>query len=150
MTSDPQSRESAEVLAVASELHMLVGRLKRRLREEASAGDFTPSQVSVLLHLERQGPTTVTGLANALGMRPQSMGANVSALEATGLIRGEADPNDGRQTIWSLTADARAGFQANRAARENWLFQSIRMKLTPEEQKALATGVGLLRRLLES
>ena len=34
--------------ALAAELHALSGKLKRRLREQASAGDLTPSQTAVL------------------------------------------------------------------------------------------------------
>ena len=40
---------------LAAELHALGGRLKRRLREEASAGDLTPSQTAVLRHLLHHG-----------------------------------------------------------------------------------------------
>jgi len=65
---------------------------------------MTLSQVSVLSRLDRDGPTTVTNLAHAEGVRPQSMGATVSALETTGLVSGAPDPNDGRQD--HLVADA--------------------------------------------
>lgn len=136
-------------LTLAGELHQLVGRLKRRLQDTSSAGDFTPSQVSVLLYLEREGPSTVTGLAQALGMRPQSMGVNVAALQAAGLVSGETDSNDRRQTILSLTSGARAKFKASRAARESWLFQRIQTTLTPKEQESLAAGVELLKRLVD-
>ena len=55
-----------------------------KLREQASAGDLTPSQTSVLMHLDREGPTTVTALARTEGVRSQSMGATVAVLEAPG------------------------------------------------------------------
>jgi DNA-binding MarR family transcriptional regulator len=145
-----QKRDSDVAMALAVELHVLAGKLKRRLREQGNAGDLTPSQVSVIRHLEREGPATVTRLARAEGVRPQSLGATVSVLEAAGLIGGEADPRDGRQTILSLTPACRKILKAGRAAREDWLLRTIRSKFTPAEQVELAKGVELLKRLVET
>ena len=103
---------SARASALAEDLRSLIGKLKRRLREQANAGDLTPSQVSVLLRLEKDGPATVSNLARAEGMRPQSMGATIAALEAAGLVSGAPDPEDGRQTILSLTQACRELDQA--------------------------------------
>jgi DNA-binding MarR family transcriptional regulator len=142
--------DSARVWALAGELRVLIGRLKRRLREEAHPGDFTLSQMSVLSRLEREGPATVTTLARAEGVRPQSMGATVSGLEAAGLVIGAPDPADGRQTILSLTPACRSWIKAARTAREDWLFRAIRTKLAVAEQKELAAGMALLKRLVDS
>lgn len=142
--------EAARAPAMAGELRVLISKLRRRLREEAHLGDFTSSQLSVLARLEREGPATVTTLARAEGVRPQSMGATVSVLEAAGLVSGASDPTDGRQTILSLTAAAREEIKANRAAREDWLFRAIRTNLTSAEQEELATGIELLKRLVDS
>lgn len=91
----------------------------------------------------------MTSLARAEGMRPQSMGATVSALEAAGLVNGSPDPEDGRQTILSLSPACREWIKAGRAAKEDWLFRAIQSKLSPEEQGELAKGVELLKRLAE-
>lgn len=141
--------EAARVVAVAGDLRTLIGRLRRRLRDEAPPGDFTPSQTSVLARLEREGPATLTMLARAEGMRPQSMGAIVSVLEAAGLVSGAPDPSDGRQTILSLTAVARETIDVGRAAKEDWLVRTIRAKLAPDEQEELAHGIDLLKRLVD-
>jgi DNA-binding MarR family transcriptional regulator len=149
--NEPQSDpETARVSALAGELRVLIGKLKRRLREQAHPGDFSSSQLSVLSRLEREGPATVTTLARAEAVRPQSMGATVSVLEAAGFVTGAADPSDGRQTILSLTAECRKWIKASRAAREDWLSRTIRAKLTSGEQKDLATAVELLKRLVDS
>ena len=150
MNDRPSDPEAARASALAAELRVLIGKLKRRLREEAHSGDLTLSQTSVLSRLEREGPATVTTLARAEGVRPQSMGATVSDLEAAGLVSGAPDPADGRQTILSLTAACREMIKASRAAREDWLFRAIRTKLAQSEQEALATGVELLERLVDS
>jgi DNA-binding MarR family transcriptional regulator len=134
---------------LASDLHGLLGKLKRRLRAEASAGDFTSSQTAVLGRLSREGPATVTTLAKAEGVRPQSMGATIAVLEAAGLVDGMPDPADGRQTILSLTPVCRDMIRVGRAAREDWLSRAIQNKLSSAEQQQLATGIDLLKRLVD-
>lgn len=146
----PNDPPAARALAVASELRIVVSRLIRRLREQADAGDLTSSQKSVLLHLEREGPATVTVLARAQNMRPQSMGAIVSTLQVAGLVDGAPDPSDGRQTILSLTAACREMLAVGRAARQDWLFQAIHANLDREEQEQLAGAIELLKRLADS
>jgi DNA-binding MarR family transcriptional regulator len=150
MNKPPNDPEAARTLAVAGELRVLIGKLKRRLREEAHLGDFTWSQVEVLVRLEREGPATVSSLARAEGVRPQSMGETLSALKTAGLVSGAPDPNDGRQTVLSITDACRELIRAGRAAREDWLFRAIRTKLAPAEQEELARAVELLKRLVDS
>lgn len=141
--------EAARALALAAELRVVAGRLIRRLREQADDGDLTTSQKSVVLHLDREGPATVTTLARALDMRPQSMGAIVSALQVAGLVEGAPDPADGRQTLLSLTSACRDMIATGRAARQDWLLRAIQTKLDREEQQQLASAVELLKRLAD-
>ncbi len=136
--------------SLASDLRSVVGKLKRRLREQANLGDLTWSQLLVLKRLERDGPATVSTLARAEGMRPQSMSANISALEAAGLVSGAPDPNDGRQTILCVTPACRESIEAARAAREDWLLGAIRTHLTPSEQAYLANALKLLKRIADA
>jgi DNA-binding MarR family transcriptional regulator len=135
--------------SLAAELHGLVGKLKRKLREQASAGDLTPSQTAVLRHLGQDGPTTVTALAKMEGVRPQSMGATVAGLETLGLVNGAPDTKDGRQTILSLTPACREMFRTGRAARQDWLLRAIQRKLSAEEQAQLASSLQLLGRIVD-
>jgi DNA-binding MarR family transcriptional regulator len=141
-------QDAARALALAGELRVLLGQLKRRLVEQ-TRGDLSWPQKTVLLRIERDGPATVTALARAEGVRPQSMGATVSALEEAGLVSGAADPADGRQTIWSLTPACREIVKAGRAAREDWLFQAIQTKFKPGERQELAAAISLLKRFVE-
>jgi DNA-binding MarR family transcriptional regulator len=142
-------QDTRAAMALAMEIHAISGRLKRRLREQASAGDLTQSQTSVLGHLDRHGPTTVTALARLEGVRPQSMGATVAALEAAGLVKGSPDPNDGRQTILSLTPACVALIKNGRAARTDWLLRIIQARLSAQEQAQLAAAIKLLDRLVD-
>lgn len=149
MSENPVSPHSAEAATLARELRILLGAFKRRLREQMSAGDLTLSQLAVLGRLERQGPATVSALAREEGVRPQSMGATIAALEAAGLVRGAPDPSDGRQTLLSLTDACRELIAASRLAREDWLLAVIETKLTPAQQAELSRAVALLQRLVE-
>jgi DNA-binding MarR family transcriptional regulator len=141
--------ESDTIAQMAEALSALVGKLKRKLRERATLGDLSPSQVAVLMRLEREGPATSAKLAQAEGMRPQSMSAIVQTLQSDGFIEAAPDPNDGRQLILSLTAACRRTLRANRAARRDWLAQAIQAKLSAAEQKQLAASVDLLKRLAD-
>jgi DNA-binding MarR family transcriptional regulator len=142
--------DAASASALAAELHTLSKKLKRRLQEQASAGDLTPSQTSVLGRLNQDGPMTVTALARAEGVRSQSMGATIAVLEAAGLVEGSADPQDGRQTILSLTRACRELIKNGRAARHDWLFRALQTKLTAQEQAQLAAAMKLLNRLVDT
>lgn len=140
---------AARTSGLAREIRALVGTLKRRLREQTGAEDLTPSQISVLLRLEREGPATTSNLARLEGMRPQSMGSVLVPLEAAGLVRGEPDPTDRRQTILSLTDACRKWVAEGRAARQDWLTRRLQARLSPQEQDRLAEAVELLRRLVD-
>src|SRR5215468_538664 len=143
--ADPSS-----AAALASDLRSLIGKLKRRLREQASAGDLTPSQTAVLVHLDRGGRTTVSTLARLEGVRPQSMGATVASLEGLGLVKGSPDPTDGRQTILSLTPACQEMIRTGRAARQEWLLLAIQQRLTVQEQLQLKAAMRLLGRIVDT
>jgi DNA-binding MarR family transcriptional regulator len=142
-------RRAVRASALAAELRAIIGKLKRRLRGLANAGDLRPSEVSVLLRLEKEGPTTMSNLARAEGMRPQSMMSVISSLKTSGLVSTAPDPKDGRQEILSLTKTCRKRIQEGLAARHDWLFRTIQERLSPQEQEQLAAAVELLERFVD-
>jgi DNA-binding MarR family transcriptional regulator len=150
MSNSPGRIGTARTSALAEDLRLLIGTLKRRLREQGQRDDLPPSQVAVLLRLEKHGPATVSSLARAEGMRPQSMSAAIAALETAGLVRGSPDPDDGRQTIMSLTEACRERLRTGRAARQDWLSRTIAARLSAQEQQELGLAVGLLKRLIDN
>jgi len=149
MNSATQHPHAPDAADVATELRALVGKLKRRLREQADVGDFTPSQVSALLRLEKEGPAIASSLARAEGMRPQSMSTVIAALEAAGLVRGEPDPTDGRRILLFLTDSGREWIQRGRAIRQDWLTRALQTRLSTEELDVVGHAVGLLSRLTD-
>lgn len=149
MNAQPDEHRSAQAATLAAELRGLVGKLKRRLREEAGIGDLTPSQVSVLLRLKKDEQATASSLARAEGMRPQSMASVIAALESAGLVSGAPDPADGRQTLLSLTDACRQWVQEGRAARQDWLSRQLQARLSADEMEVVAKAAELLNRLVE-
>lgn len=135
--------------ALAGELRISVGKLIRRLREQAQTEDYTSAHKSVLLRLERDGPATVSALARAESVRPQSMRVTVAALEAMKAVSGKPDPTDGRQTLIALTPGFRKKVAAVRAAKDDWLTRAVQTQLSPQEQGELAAAVKLLQRLAD-
>ena len=145
----PDPKETGAAL-LAAELRMIIKTLNRRLREQGDVGDLTSAQKSVLLRLERDGPTTGSALARAEAMRPQSMGAIIAVLEAAAYVTGTPDPSDGRQTIISLTDHFRAWVSTARAARHDWLSSRVQAQLSAQEQLQLAAAIPLLKRLSDA
>ncbi len=135
--------------ALATEIRAVYRKLKLRVREHGGGNDLSPSQTSVLLRLERNGAATVSSLARAEGMRPQSMSSIVTPLQESGLVRGTPDLSDGRQTLISLTPKCLKWLQEGRAARQDWLATIISHKLSLHEQQKLQAALALLARLVE-
>ncbi len=133
---------------LASDLRVIIGQLTKRLRMQGSTDDLNQSQKWVLVRLDRDGPASAASLAEAEGMRPQSMGAIVTALEAGGFISGAPDPTDGRRTILSITEWAKKEVATRRLAKDDYLADAIAAALTEEEQKQLAAAIELLKRLI--
>jgi DNA-binding MarR family transcriptional regulator len=148
MSKSPPSASDALAHATAEDLRALIGTLRRRLREEARAGDFTPSQIQCCICSSAMARQRLPDSPRALDVRPQSMGETLTVLKAAGAVSGAPDPNDGRQTVLSLTPAFRQKVKASRAAREDWLYRAIQSRFTAAEQQQLATGVELLKRLV--
>jgi DNA-binding MarR family transcriptional regulator len=132
---------------VASDLRVVLGQLTRRLRAE---NRFPLSHAAVLGRLDRCGPQSVSDLAVAERVRPQSMAQTVADLETDGFVMRSPDPDDRRRALVELTEEGLATLQADRAARDGWLARTIADKLSPADQKTLGSAVELLRRLAES
>lgn len=143
------SAETKLASTLALEIRTLSGKLKRHLRARGEHNNLTPSEVSVVLRLEKDGSATVSSLARAEGMRPQSMSALITGLEDAGLVGGAPDPNDGRQTLMALTPKCLKLLKERRAAKQDWLSKRISEKLSVGEQERLQAAFELLMRLVE-
>ncbi|MCA1682654.1 MAG: MarR family transcriptional regulator [Actinobacteria bacterium] len=132
---------------VASELRVVLGQLHRRLRAE---NRFSLSQGSVLGRLDRGGLQSVSELAVAERVRPQSMAQTVAELEAGGLVVRRRDAGDQRRALLELTPEGHVVLDEDRRQREGWLVGAIESDLSAREQALLSDAVTVLRRLVEN
>ena len=132
------------------DLKLALGLLIRRMRTAApsESHDLSWTQKSVLVRLEKEGPTTTSELARAEGVKPQSMGTAIAALEGMGMLERKADPTDGRQMNIKLTDKGRSMRRTTRDASLAWLAQAI-AKLNKQEQATLFEAGEIIKRLVE-
>jgi DNA-binding MarR family transcriptional regulator len=138
----------ATTTELAHELRETIGRLLRRLRAEP--GELPVGQIAVLSRLDREGPASISDLAAADRMRPQSMAQTVHDLERAGLVSRRPDPADGRRSFVELTAVGLETLNAMRAHREDWLTQALDRELDAEQRELLRRAVALLGRVADA
>jgi DNA-binding MarR family transcriptional regulator len=142
----PQSVQAAEA---ATDLRVLVSRLRRRFRDLYREDDLTASQMAVLGRLSTDGPSSTSDLAAAEHVRPQSMAATLAALDERGVIRRDPDPADGRRQLISLTDAGRATVHDSRRLRDEWLSQALQERYSDAERTTIVEALALLERLIE-
>jgi DNA-binding MarR family transcriptional regulator len=132
---------------LAHELRETVGRLIRRLRAEPGP---PVGQMAVLGRLDREGPASISDLAAADRMRPQSMAQTVRDLEEAGLVSRRPDPDDGRRSFVELTPGGLETLHTTRARREDWLTQTLDRELDAEQRELLRRALLLLNRVADA
>jgi DNA-binding MarR family transcriptional regulator len=131
---------------LAHELRETLGRVLRRLRAEPGP---PMSQMAVLSRLDREGPASISDLAAADRMRPQSMAQTVRELEKAGMVSRRPDPADGRRFFVELTSAGLDTLNATRARREDWLTRALDGELDAEERDVVRRAVALLSRVAD-
>ena len=131
---------------LAAEIRLLVGRLARRLRQEATAG-LTPSQLSALASIERLGPLQLGDLARVESVAPPTLTRAIARLEEDGMVRRRPDPSDGRAVLVEATGAGRRALRDLRRVRTAFLAERLGT-LTEDDRLVVARAVGLLDRLV--
>ena len=131
-----------------SDLVHAIGLLVRRWRAVAPAHGISLAESLVMARLAKDGPATTADLARAEGMRPQSMGTIIAALEELGMVERKPHPTDGRQLNINLTAKGAAMRKSLKSAKLTWLTQAV-AELDEEERKILFKAGGIIKRLAE-
>jgi DNA-binding MarR family transcriptional regulator len=102
-----------------------------------------------MAHLAKGGPATTADLARAEGMKPQSMGTTIAALEEMGMVERKPHPTDGRQVNIELTAKGAAVRKSVKDAKRTWLTRAI-SQLDEQERETLFTAGEIIKRLVEN
>jgi DNA-binding MarR family transcriptional regulator len=126
-----------------------LAKVDRRLRQRPASGDLSQPEATTLARLAEGRPATVADLARAEGVRPQSMGATVRALEARGLVKRLRDRGDGRRVLLSVSSAGRAATGPRRSARGERVAAVLAQDFTDEELRTLRDAGVLLARLAE-
>jgi DNA-binding MarR family transcriptional regulator len=139
-------RKTHEV--AVTELTHAIGLLVRRMRAAAASHELSLTESAVMARLSRDGPATTAELARAEGMKPQSMGATIAALEERAFVERRPHPTDGRQLNIELTAKGAAVRKGVGDAKRTWLTQAI-AQLDEADREALFAAGDIIARLLE-
>jgi DNA-binding MarR family transcriptional regulator len=116
---DPVDAEAVSTLRSA------VMRLGRRLKHQRVDESLSPTEMSVLGTLARCGTATPSELARKEHVQPPSMTRIVAMLEAKGLVRLEAHPEDRRQKVVTQTEQAESMLAASSEKRNAWLTELV-------------------------
>jgi DNA-binding MarR family transcriptional regulator len=131
-----------------TEFALAAGLLTRRLRRAAASHEVSWAEAAVMSRLGVDGPATTADLARAEGVKPQSMGATIAALEEKGMVERKPHPTDGRQVNIALTPKGAAVRKSAKDAKLTWLSQSI-AQLNRQEQERLFSAGEIIKRLAE-
>jgi DNA-binding MarR family transcriptional regulator len=130
------------------DLMQSIGVLLRRVRAASGSHELSLTEASVMGRLAKDGPATTADLARAEGMKPQSMGTTIAALEEMGMVERKPHPTDGRQVNIGLTAKGAAVRKSAKDAKQTWLMQAI-SQLDESERETLFKAGEIIRRLAE-
>ena len=130
---------------IAARLRLSATRLARILRQQADLG-LTPSQITALATVGREGPLTLGALADTEHVTPPSMTKVVERLEGRGLIERRIDPVDRRRVLAAVTPAGEAALATARARKDALLTVRI-AELEPDERARLAAALDVLDRL---
>jgi DNA-binding MarR family transcriptional regulator len=145
--STSSSSGSGSSTELASQLRFAVMRLSRRLRQHAPE-DITPSQLSALSVIVRDGRLTLSQLAEAERVQPPTITRVVDSLEHKGLAVRIQSADDRRFAFVEPTAEGRALVDTIRKRRDAYLARRLRT-FSPEDRALLERAAGLLERLIE-
>ena len=118
------------------------------MRPTRAGSGLTPTQISVLFTVVRDGPLPLAELAEREALHPTMLSRVVADLCEAGLVVRSADPGDRRAALAEATA---AGRQTReRIKRERGEALPARLaQLTPGERKAIADALPALESLAE-
>jgi DNA-binding MarR family transcriptional regulator len=140
------ARRALEISAL--DFIQAIGLLVRRVRAAAASHELSLTEAAVMARLAREGPATTADLARAEGMKPQSMGSTIAALEEMGMVERRPHPSDGRQVNIELTAKGAAVRKSAKDAKRTWLAQAVAQLAEPERETLFKAGE-IIKRLAE-
>ena len=121
--------------------------MARRLRQEAGV-DLGPSQIAALATVERHGPLSPSELAKVERIQRPTATRIVRHLEEAGLVERVKDPEDGRVSILTISAEGRALLKRLRERKTAYLARRL-AAMDTEDRRTLERAAELLEEMLE-
>jgi DNA-binding MarR family transcriptional regulator len=138
-------------LETAARLRIAIGRISRRLRTTTAgaAAGLTPTKISVLLTVVRDGPMKLSELAESEALNPTMLSRAISHLVDLGLVARSNDDGDRRAAWVQATA---AGIElAERLRRERTdAVNAALAQLSPGDRRVLERSVLALELLADA
>jgi|SRR5580704_3519263 DNA-binding MarR family transcriptional regulator len=122
---------------------------RRHVRDPESGTLLSAHQASILDHLDTVEATSLTALAQHLGVTPGTMSVAVDRLQKHGYVDRTWDHRDRRRVQLRLT-DAGARVRSANSALDPTLVEALLARLTAEEQRAAINGLTILARSADS
>jgi DNA-binding MarR family transcriptional regulator len=145
----PARTSDTSITDTASQLRHAVLRTSRALRQEAvGESGLSPTQLSALVSIYREGPLTPSELAAVERVKRPTMTRTLACLEREGLIERTPDPADGRSSLVALNDAGQDALAVQRRRKSAYLARRLR-KLDPDEVETLARAAELLERMRE-
>ena len=139
-------------VVAAQDLRVAIGRVARRLRqlyatERESAASFI--ELGILVHLQREGPTSPGTLAAGEGVTSQAIAGVVRELERRGLVERTGGQTDRRRVAVAITDTGRELLMSREHAVVDAMVKTLAGAYTPAERRQLESAIPLLNRLAE-
>jgi DNA-binding MarR family transcriptional regulator len=147
-TAPPTTGPSAAPDIDVARLRAAILRLSRHLRKHDLA-DLTPTQVSALATVARDGPMRLGDLAAAERIAPSTLTRLVSALEERGYLERAVVPGDARAWLVSVTEPGTAVLDRIRQETTSLLTENLLM-LPRHQLEALAAALPALEHLSDA
>jgi DNA-binding MarR family transcriptional regulator len=137
-------------LETAARLRAVIGKLSRRLRPTAAgrAAGLTPTRVSVLLSVVREGPIRLSELAESEGINPTMLSRVIADFVEAGLLERVSDQGDRRAAWVKATAAGRRLSERMRRERTDALTAALG-GLSDAEQQRIGQALEALEALAE-
>jgi DNA-binding MarR family transcriptional regulator len=138
-----------EIDEVGAELRRAVVRLYSRFRSERVEGEVPDAALHVLIVLDKQGPRSLSDLAETARVTLGSMSQTVRRLEQLAHVTKSRGTEDRRKVLFTLTDRGRAAVTTSLHHRRGWLNDRL-AELTAAERADIARVAPLLLRIADS
>lgn len=131
-----------ELGRLEQEVGVLIRRVKRVIGERARAvhPDLQPASYLMLSYLATSGPQRSSVLSERFGVDKGAISRQVQHLCELGLLERTPDPEDGRATLVSASADAIRRLEAIDTDRRRWLAEQL-AEWSEDDLREFVTGL---------